>query len=50
MRACPLGRRHDFLRRRIEDSMIECLEANANILAVHLNPSLPATLGLAQTA
>jgi len=30
--------------------MIECLEANANILAVHLNPSLPATLGLAQTA
>src|ERR1700730_16870281 len=41
----PLRRRDDLLRRGIEDSMIECLEANANILAVHLMKSLPAGCG-----
>src|ERR1700732_5058020 len=43
--ARPLRRRDNLLRRGIEDSMIECLEANANILAVHLMKSLPAGRG-----
>jgi hypothetical protein len=50
MRSRPLRRRHDFLCRGIEDSMIERLEANANILAVHLKSSLPAVLDFPKTA
>src|SRR3712207_3262188 len=35
LRAGPLGRRHDFARRSVEDPVIERLEANADILTVH---------------
>src|SRR3982750_1761799 len=34
--AGPFRRVHDLTRRRIENSMVERLETNANILAVHL--------------
>src|SRR4051812_31382273 len=33
--AGPLGGRHDLARRRVEDAVIERLEADADILAVH---------------
>src|SRR5206468_8593666 len=35
LRAGPFRRVHDLTRRRIENSMVERLETNANILAVH---------------
>src|ERR1700750_1439865 len=37
--AGPLRRVHDLTRRRIENSMVERLETNANILAVHCRMS-----------
>lgn len=35
LRARPFGRAHDLSRRGIEDTMIERLEPDANILTVH---------------
>src|ERR1700716_1297457 len=36
LRTGALGSRHDLARRRIENTMIECLEPDADILAVHV--------------
>src|ERR1700688_1143348 len=36
LRTGALGRVHDLARRRIEDAVIECLEPDSDILAVHL--------------
>src|SRR5690606_35899633 len=39
LRARTLGRRNDLARRSVENAMVKRLEANANILTVHLvNP------------
>ena len=35
LRAGPLRRRHDLARRRVEDAVIERLEADADVLTVH---------------
>src|SRR5215207_9922907 len=48
LRAGPLRRRYDFARRSVEDSVIERLEANADVLTVH-RFSFPVSLpGLAR--
>src|SRR5438270_9616722 len=36
LRAGPLRRRDDLLRRRVENPMVERLEADADVLAVHV--------------
>jgi len=41
LRACALGRVHDLARRRIEDAVIERLEPDPDILAVHCHFSRP---------
>src|SRR6185312_1900298 len=41
LRARALRRRHDFLRGRVENAMIERLQADSNILAVHVSSLCP---------
>ena len=44
LRAGTLGRGHDLTRRRVEDAVIERLEANSDVLAVHRLCSLSAVI------
>ena len=46
LRAGALGRVHDLARRRIEDAVIERLEPDPDILAVHFLISLSVMAGL----